>query len=133
MNTTLDLFVTYLFRVAPGLVLGALMLFLTRREPRLRIVIYLALFILLRDTMTPLGLWSFGTEGFLWIRLHSDPIFLVFFGVACLGVSLSLYYLDRENQSLFRWTRGRVSLGFLWGIGGAVVVVAPLLAVYQYT
>jgi membrane protease YdiL (CAAX protease family) len=133
MNATLEIFATYLVRVAPGLILGALMLFLARREPRLRIVLYLALFILLRDAMTPLGLWSFGTQGFFWIRLHPDPWFLVGFGVASLGLSLAVYFLDRPNQALFRWTRGSVPLGLLGGLGGAVVVVAPLVAVYQYT
>jgi uncharacterized protein len=133
MSPTLETIAIYLGRVAPGLVLGALMLFLARREGRLRIVLYVALFILLRDAMTPLGLWFFGTQGFFWIRLHSDPGFLLVFGVACLGLSLGVYYLDRENQSLFQWTRGKVPPGLLWGIGGAVVVVAPFVAVYQYT
>jgi hypothetical protein len=59
MNTTLDTIVIYLTRIGPGLILGALMLFLARREARVRIVLYLALFILLRDAMTPLRLWSF--------------------------------------------------------------------------
>jgi uncharacterized protein len=133
MNTTLDILAAYLLRLAPGLVLGTIMLFLARRQPLLRIVLYLALFILFRDAMTPLGLWSFGSEGLFWIRLHSDPSFLVLFGVVCLGISLGLYYIDRENRSLFQWTRGSVSLGVLWGIGGALVVVAPLAAAYQYT
>jgi membrane protease YdiL (CAAX protease family) len=133
MHTTLDTLVIYLVRVAPALSLGAMMLFLARREAPLRIVLYLALFILLRDAMTPLGLWSFGTQGFFWMRVHSDSTFLVIFGFACLGLSLGVYYLDGENRPLFQWTRGRVSLGALWGITGALVVVAPLVVVYQYT
>src|SRR5262249_5165192 len=46
--------------------------------------------------------------------------------------SVSLYYFDRDNQSLVQWTRGRLPVGFVWGIAGAVVVVAPLVATYQY-
>jgi uncharacterized protein len=133
MNPTLETIATYFIRVAPGLVLGAVMLFLARREPRLRIVIYLALFTLLRDVMTPLGLWSFGPQGFFWIRLSSDPWFLVHFGVSSLALTLALYYLDRENRPLVQWTRGKLPLGILWGIGGLGVVVAPLVAVYQAT
>ncbi len=109
------------------------MLFLFRREPRLRIVLYLAIFILLRDAMTPLGLWSFGRQGFFWIRLDSDPWFLVLLGLACLGISLGVYYLDGENQSLFRWTRGNLPSGLVWGVCGAFVVVAPFVAAYQHT
>src|SRR5262245_9330830 len=133
MNPTFEIFAAYFGRIAPGLVLGAGMLFLARREARLRIVIYLALFVLLRDAMTPLGLWSFGTEGFFWIRLHSDPWFLVAFGLACIAMSLGLYFLDRENRRLFRWTGGNGPRELLAGVGGAIVVVAPLAVVYQFT
>jgi hypothetical protein len=118
MNPNLETFATYLLRVAPGLVLGAIMLFLARREPRLRIVLYLALFVLLRDAMTPLCLWSFGTQGFFWIRLHRDPVFLVAFGFACLGLSLGMYWLDRDNRALIQWIRGHVALGSFLGICG---------------
>jgi uncharacterized protein len=133
MTPTLETLTTYLTRVGPGLILGALMLFLARRDARLRIVIYLALFVLLRDAMTPLGLWSFGTEGFFWIRLSNDPWFLVVFGLSCLGMSLGLYFCDRENQALIKWTRGKVAAGLLWGSVGVVVAVAPLAVIYHFT
>jgi membrane protease YdiL (CAAX protease family) len=131
MNT-IDTFEIYLLRVAPGLILGAAMLLLTRGAAHVRITIYLALFILLRDIMTPLGLWSFGAEGFFWIRLHDDSMFLVF-GVICLALSLGLYWLDWENRSLIHWTRGGVSSGLLRGVVGAAIVVAPLAVLYRYT
>lgn len=133
MNPTLETIGLYFARVAPGLVLGALMLFIFRRQARARIVVYLALFVLLRDALTPLGLWSFGADGFFWIRLHSDPWFLVAFGLACVGMSLALYFLDRDNQPLIQWMHGRPLVGMAWGVAGAAVVVAPLVAVYQYT
>jgi membrane protease YdiL (CAAX protease family) len=110
-----------------------MLLFLARREPRLRIVIYLALFILLRDAMTPLGLWSFGTQGFFWIRLSSDSAFLVLFGFACLGLSLAVYYLDRPNRHLLIWRRTSLLAGALWGLAGAIVVVLPFVAIYCFT
>lgn len=109
------------------------MLFLARRDAHLRIALYLGLFILLRDAMTPLGLWSFGTQGFFWIRLHTNPWFLVAFGIACLGLSLGVYYFDRANQSLIQWTRGTILSGVLCGIGGMIAVVAPLAVIYQHT
>src|SRR5262245_47770090 len=133
MSPTLETVGTYFLRVGPGLTLGAVMFWVLRREPRVRVVLYLALFVLLRDAMTPLGLWKFGTEGFLWIRLHSDPWFLVASGLSSLGMVLAVYFLDRDNRPLFRWTRGKLPLGLAWGIGGAAVVVAPLVAIYQYT
>ena len=48
-------------------------------------MLYLSLFILLRDAMTPLGFWSFGQQEFFWMRLYRDPWFVVLFGIACLG------------------------------------------------
>src|ERR1700737_3445735 len=99
MNSTLETSAIYLARVAPGLFVGGMMLLLARREAQLRIVLYLVLFILLRDAMTPLGLWSFGTQGFFWIRLHRDQWFLIVFGFACLALSLGVYSLDRANRS----------------------------------
>jgi uncharacterized protein len=133
MASTSETLVMYLARVAPGLVLGAMLLFLLRREPRVRIVLYLALFILLRDAMTPLGLWSFGTNGFFWIRLHDDPWFLILFGFACLGLSIAIYFLDRQNQPLVQWTRGKWPLGLVWGAVGTLIVVAPFVIIYGHT
>ena len=128
MNPTLELILAYLARVAPGLALGAAMLILARREPRLRIVVYLAVFILLRDAMTPLSLWSFGTQGFFWMRLHPDPWFLLAFGLSCAGMSLLVWRLDAANRPLVRWTRGNIFVGLAIGVLGAAIVVAPLAA-----
>ncbi len=132
MNPTLEILVTYIARVLPGLILGAALLVITRRQPRVRIVLYLAMFVLLRDAMTPLGLWSFGTQGFFWIRLANDPWFLVLFALSCLGLSLGLYFFDRENRPLFKWTRGSLPVGIISGILGAIVVVAPLAFLYRF-
>jgi membrane protease YdiL (CAAX protease family) len=129
MLTTIDV---YLARVMPGLVLGVMMLIIARREPKLRIVCYVALFILLRDAMTPLGLWSFGDQGFFWIRLYDNPFFLIFFGITCLALVLALYFFDQENRSLIQWLRGPWQRGLLWGALGALVVVAPFVVVYRY-
>lgn len=132
MNHALELMAAYLLRVGPGLFLAAAVLFLFRRDPRLRIAVYLALFIFLRDAMTPLGLWSFGDNGFFWIRLIDEPLFLMAFGVSSLGMSLALYHFDRANQPLVRWTRCGLPLGLLLGLAGMVVVVAPLAVSYQF-
>lgn len=129
----MDLVLAYLLRIAPGLALGFVLLILTRQQPRLRIIFYLALFILLRDAMTPLRLWSFGSEGFFWLRLRPDPTFLVLFGVSCGVMTVAVYFLDRANQSLFQWTRGPLIPGLLLGLAGALVVVAPMAVLYRFT
>jgi membrane protease YdiL (CAAX protease family) len=131
MEELFAIITAYLARIGPGLALGTAMLFLALREPRLRVVLYLALFVLLRDAMTPLGLWSFGRDGFFWIRLHSDRAFLVSFGLACLGLALALFYLDRGNRTLVQWTRGSPAAVLLYGLAGCLLVIAPLAAIYQ--
>jgi membrane protease YdiL (CAAX protease family) len=133
MSSALEIVGVYLVRVAPAFVLAAAMLVLLRRQPRLRIVIYLALFVLLRDAMTPLRLWSFGSEGFFWIRLAPNPSFLLLFAASCLVTSVALYLGDRDNRPLVRWSRGSKPVGLLLGLTGAVVVVAPLAALYRFT
>jgi CAAX protease family protein len=133
MNPTLETLAAFVLRVLPGLILGAVLIVVTRREPRVRIVLYLATFVLLRDAMTPLGLWSFGTQGFFWIRLASDPWFLVLFAISCATISLGLYFFDRDNRPLFQWTRGNIPRGLLWGLLGAIIVVAPLAVIYRFT
>jgi CAAX protease family protein len=132
MDATFQAFEQYLARVAPGLVLAALVFALVRRERLLRLVLYVALFIFLRDAMTPLGLWSFGSEGGFWIRLTAPPLFLILFAVACLAISIALFTLDRENRQLFAWRRGRVLPGLIWGIGGALIVTAPCAIAYRF-
>lgn len=81
----------YPLRILPGLtVLAAAFLVLGRCAPLLRIVVVLLGFVLLRDAMTPLGLWSLGTtpNGVVWLRLAPDPIVLIGFGAS--GVLLAL-------------------------------------------
>jgi len=55
MNPTLATMTIYIARIAPALPLGGMMLFTARRNAQLRIVVYLSLFILLRDAMPSLG------------------------------------------------------------------------------
>jgi uncharacterized protein len=133
MNPTLDMIAAHMLRVTPAFALAALVIYFTRQHARLRIVVYLAMFVLLRDTMTRPDMWSFGSQGFFWIRLSSDPWFLIAAGISCLAASVGLYYLDRDNQPLFRWVRGNLALGLLWGLGGVLVIIAPFAISYQYT
>lgn len=62
--------VDYLIRVLPGLILLWAVLLVLRASAPLRPVLHIAAFILARDTMTPVGLWRFGSVNwFVFIRL----------------------------------------------------------------
>jgi uncharacterized protein len=84
----LDALIPFLTAVSTAIVpLAALLLLLPRgRFVELRLCVFVAAFILLRDTMTPAGLWQLlpvspDVVGFR-LRLPSSPALLVFLGVA---------------------------------------------------
>jgi len=131
MSATLQLLIPYLERVLPGMILAVVVLGLTRNEPRVRIPIYLFCFILLRDAMTPLGLWSFGSQGWFWIRLSQNSLFLVIFALSCLTGAVALWLADRPNGALVVWWRGHWLMGVLVGLTGAACVVLPLVVIYK--
>jgi hypothetical protein len=85
----------------------------------------------MRDAMTPLGLWSLGaTNGVFWIRLSSDPLFLIIFGILSLGTVAALYMADRENREHLVWFREDSVLGTVLGVVGSIAVVAPFFLLY---
>lgn len=124
------LFVDYPLRLLPGvLVLAATFLLLGRTAPLPRIVVLLLGFVLMRDAMTPLGLWSLGAapNGTLWLRFAPDPVVLVGLGVAGALLSLAIAYGPPDLRGLVVW--GRLGpRAVLDALGAAAVVLAPLTA-----
>ncbi|PJE95389.1 CPBP family intramembrane metalloprotease [Streptomyces carminius] len=125
----------YTARVLPGLLSVAVCFTLVRpgRDPLLRIALLILGFLLLRDAMTPAGLWRLGAAGPVpWLRFTSDGRVLVILGVATVAVTALVLRADRELSALVRW--GRPDLPTLgWGLGGGLLAAAPvlLLAVFQ--
>jgi hypothetical protein len=95
----------YLLRVLPGLVLGAAVLLLRPRRI-VRVGVYLFFFILLRDAMTPVGLWSLGTEGFFWLRIAPSPAFLILFGILSTAAMVAVYALGYLAERRSRLVAG---------------------------
>jgi uncharacterized protein len=130
MEETLGVIWIYLLRILPGLMLGIILLLFAKPSPIARVGIYLMFFILMRDALTPLGLWSLGREGFLWIRLYDDALFLILFGLFSGLLAVGVFYFDRENRSVFYWLRGNPIAGTITGILGALLVVSPFFFFY---
>jgi uncharacterized protein len=128
---TLNIFMEYLMRIWPGPALTVLLFLIVRPPAFGRVLIYIGLFILFRDALTPLGLWSFGSEGGFWIRMSNNPLFLAGYGLMALFAMAILLALDRENRGLFRWFSNDRLFGFLASVLAAVVVVAPLAFLYR--
>ena len=123
------LFVDYPLRLLPGLiVLAALFLALGRSAPLLRIVVLILGFVLVRDAMTPLGLWSIGTTGgATWLRFPAEPLVLVTLGAIGVGGALALAYGPPDLRGLVVWG-GLGPRALLTALGAAAVLLVPLTA-----
>lgn len=129
-----QLLADYLIRLLPAIILFAgVVILLPSDKKGIRIMLYIMLFIVIRDLMTPLGFWSFGTEGGFWIRFIDQPWLLVLFGLSCLGIVAAIYLLDKDSRESVVWLKGNKAFGILMGITGALVVVLPLFLIYLNT
>ncbi|ANF86547.1 abortive phage infection protein [Pseudomonas antarctica] len=109
--------VNYARYLAPGVLLFGLWFALTPKAlSAVRILILLMAFVLLRDAMTPLGIWSL--SGDVQIAFSGNAFVLAALG----GFSLLLIaLLARIAPELWQWVR--------WSIGNPTVGLAVALAV----
>lgn len=131
MNT-LQMLISYFLRIVPGIGLIILVFVLIKPNIYLRTVVYIFTFILMRDAMTPLGLWTLGKEnGIVWLRMSSDPLFLIILAATSLIVVFALHKFDIENRKYLIWFRDTRFTGLIYGILGCIVVVAPFFILYS--
>ncbi len=125
------LILDYFLTITPGLVLGAaLFLFLRKAHPLFHLLIFIFIFIFTRDAMTPLGLWSIGNEGFLWIRFIPDPVILTIIGASCVFFVFLMQFISPELAKRITWFEGSRWLGIIAGITGAVIAALPVILIY---
>jgi len=122
---------SYSVRVAPGLLVAVVFLvLLPRRLIEIRIFGYIFAFILIRDAITPLGLWWFGAGWNPWLRMNSEPAIVLTVGSACFGVALAMNAVEPDLRKLIVWFRGNRLLALAGGLGGAALVFLPFIAIY---
>ncbi|GAB3700911.1 CPBP family intramembrane glutamic endopeptidase [Corynebacterium nasicanis] len=116
--------------VLPGMVLlvPAYLLVRAVSEPLLRIGVLILGFILLRDAMTPAGLWSFGLVDATvpWLRMTDNIVVLLGFGLGSLGI-VGLTLLDAPLRTLLPYGRPPL-VSVPLGVLGGVLAAAPVLA-----
>lgn len=118
-------------RCLPALLVGvALLVLLPRRMTELRLAIYVMLFVLLRDAMTPLGMWRLGNAGGFWLRLSESPVVLIGVGALAAGLVLLTNFFEPELARVVVWKRGSWLSIIVIGIAGAVIVAAPMFLIY---
>lgn len=132
MNT-FEILATLMLRVLPGVICIILFFILVKPDKNMRILVYIFTFVLFRDAMTPLGLWSIGSfDNIPWIRLSSDPLFLILFGgVFSSAFVFAFYQFDKENRVHLKWFRDNKIVGPIVGVLGCLVVVLPLFILYK--
>lgn len=125
METLLE----YFLRITPALALITLVFFLLPRKQLLaRIFILIVGFILMRDAMTPEGIWSFGlTTPAIWLRFVENSTVLFILG-ALSGLTAWTLLRSRDLRRLVRWGNVRSWRPYVVGVLAGVLVVAPFVA-----
>ncbi|MEX0838744.1 MAG: CPBP family intramembrane glutamic endopeptidase [Parvibaculum sp.] len=120
MDDTFSILLDYNARMAPGMLVFTLCLvLLPLRAVGIRIALYIAIFILVRDAMTPVGLWN--VEG-LRIGFYSDGAVLALLGISSvLGVAF-LWFVERDMRALLVWQKGNLGAGLAAGLGAGLVI-----------
>lgn len=121
----LSLLIDYGSYMLPGLSLSALWFCLIpKTQQGLRIVILLLGFVLMRDVMTPLRLWSL--SGDVQISFISNPFVLAALGVLSLAIVAALAMIAPELWRLISWSMGNRAVGLTLGIAAGCAIGVPL-------
>ena len=122
----------YFLRLAPGFLLIFVLLMLGRNAGSgYRVWIYIIGFILIRDLMTPMGLWTLGGGPVFWMRFSADGLLLIVLAFGSLVMALGVIFLERRKGSHLPWFNGKVMRSILAGFIGVAVVVLPVILSYQ--
>ena len=121
--------VQYAAHLAPGLALFGLWFALTPRAlTAMRILILLAAFVLMRDAMTPLGLWRLGSE--VQIAFTANAFVLAALGGLSVLLILLLPRVAPDLWRLIRWSIGNPAVGLAVGLVVGCLMGVPL-RIYQ--
>lgn len=126
-----SLLLDYAVRLAPGFALFAACLVLVpMRATGARIALYIGLFVLVRDAMTPAGLWRIG-EG-MRLGFHPDPAVLAALGLVSLAGVAFLLAVERDLRPLVVWWRASRPAGVAAGLATGAVLALPLQALWGF-
>ena len=125
----LAVLIHYTTYLSPGVLLFGLWFALTPKAmPAMRILILLAAFVLMRDVMTPLGLWTLGSG--VQIGFTANAFVLAVLGGLSVLLILLLAYIAPDLWRLVRWTIGSPCVGLAVGLLVGCLIGVPL-RVYQ--
>lgn len=131
----MSLLISYSIRILPGLILLSLLyLLLTKKESMLRIFILFLAFIMMRDTMTPMGIWTFGQgQGIIWFRFINDSFVLISLALLSGIFSIIVLIVNQNKLTAVNWTADSTYLlSLLYGFLGSLLTVGPFLILYLF-
>lgn len=129
----MEILIEYFTRLFPGLFVIILFFLLVPRDfVMLRIMTLIIGFILMRDTMTPLGLWEFGiNKNTMWLRFINDGWILIILALMSLIATLIIY---KAFDFKVHWFTDKNKLySIVIGVFTAVLVAAPFTFPYFFT
>lgn len=129
----MELLFDYTLRLLPGLVLIGLLVALIPKEFILfRVVVLIMGFILMRDAMTPVGLWEFGvTENTMWLRFIDNGFILL---VLALTSLIAVWGIVKWLDVKLIWFKTTDKMrAILIAMFAAVIVVVPFMIPYFST
>src|SRR5690625_1496402 len=129
----MELLMDYSLRIMLGIFLIALIYFLL---PKQFIVVKIFLlvfgFILMRDAMTPMGLWEFGIEEqMIWLRFIDDSFILLALAITSLVLTVGIVYFNRRMRKYLVWFGDNKIKSILAGLLGATIAIAPFFFMYM--
>lgn len=117
--------VSYGLHLAPGLLLFGLWFALTpSRLVAMRILILLAAFVLMRDVMTPLGMWALSSE--VHIAFSANAWVLAMLGGLSVVLILLLKRAAPQLWRLIRWSMSNPGVGVAVGFAVGCLIGVPL-------
>jgi len=121
------LLLNYAGRLWPGVAagLGLIAILKKKAPPEARLVVYILLFIVLRDALAPSGLWHIGTMPVIWMRFARDPFVLYLLGAFSLALVYAVQRFEPELARLVVWRRKPWVHALPLGLAGGLVVGAP--------
>ncbi|MFQ6590203.1 MULTISPECIES: CPBP family intramembrane glutamic endopeptidase [Pseudomonas] len=121
----MEVLIDYGLHLAPGLLLFGLWFALTPSTlSAMRILILLAAFVLMRDVMTPLGMWSLGREAQIAFT-HNTFVLAMLGGLSALLILL-LARIAPQLWQMVRWSIGNPAVGLAVGLLVGCLIGVPL-------
>lgn len=130
----MNILIDFSLRLIPGLViLVSSYLLLPAKEKLLRLFIIILGFILMRDAMTPVGIWEFGNEqGVMWLRFIDSPLILLLIGVFSVVLTWLIHKTTFSNYKIDWFGNHSIQTSITTGLLGSLLAAGPFILPYFF-